>query len=104
MVILHQFADGSDGSTPLAGLFKDASGNFWGSTTAGGGSALGTVFELAPDPVRVNVWHYSVVYSFQGGSDGATPESPLTTDGTALYGTTSAGGAYNGGTVYKLTP
>ncbi len=104
LVVLHQFADGADGSTPLAGLFEDSSGTFWGSTATGGASELGTVFKLVPDPIRVEDWHYSVVYSFQGGSDGATPESPLTTDGTALYGTTSAGGVYNGGTVYKLTP
>jgi hypothetical protein len=59
----------------------------------------------------------SLLYSFQGGSDGLTPEWGLITGpGGTLYGTTSVGGgtgcpaqAYNGtnigcGTVFQFTP
>ena len=46
---------------------------------------------------------YSVVYSFQGGNDGAAPFSGMiAVDGT-LYGTTYFGGTANLGTVYAVT-
>jgi uncharacterized repeat protein (TIGR03803 family) len=46
----------------------------------------------------------SVVYSFQGGSDGADPYVGLVAlDGT-LYGTTGSGGAKSMGTVFSVTP
>ena len=46
----------------------------------------------------------TVLYSFQGGDDGAFPQGSLIdVDGT-LYGTTGAGGANNAGTVFSITP
>jgi uncharacterized repeat protein (TIGR03803 family) len=45
--VLHKFA-GSDGLQPLAGLVRDAKGNFYGTTSEGGASGFGTVFELTP--------------------------------------------------------
>jgi uncharacterized repeat protein (TIGR03803 family) len=52
---------------------------------------------------------YSVVYSFQGGTDGAGPRGVLIQDASGtLYGTTALGGdsACRGGcgTVFKLDP
>ena len=51
---------------------------------------------------------YSVVHNFCSAtncSDGAEPNSGLIPDsGGNLYGVTGAGGPYEGGTVYKLTP
>ncbi len=45
-----------------------------------------------------------VVYSFEGGSDGAHPAAGLiNVDGT-LYGTTSGGGSRGVGTVFRVTP
>ena len=47
----------------------------------------------------------TVLYSFTGGSDGSSPLGGLIMDQTGnLYGTTSAGGADNDGTVFKVTP
>ncbi|HEX4081090.1 MAG TPA: choice-of-anchor tandem repeat GloVer-containing protein [Rhizomicrobium sp.] len=48
--------------------------------------------------------HYSVVYSFKGGADGAEPFSGLVDVGGTLYGTTWTGGAANDGTVFAVTP
>jgi uncharacterized repeat protein (TIGR03803 family) len=49
-----------------------------------------------------------VLYSFQGGKDGAHPEAQLVSDAAGnLYGTTSEGGSGCGegcGTVFKLSP
>ncbi len=45
-----------------------------------------------------------VLYNFSGTPDGANPYSSMIFDSAGgLYGTTEAGGAYGGGTVYKLT-
>jgi len=45
----------------------------------------------------------TVVYSFQGGSDGARPYSAPIAVGGLLYGVTYLGGANNAGTVYSVT-
>ena len=45
------------------------------------------------------------IYTFQGGTDGAVPTSGLIADGEGrLYGSTSEGGEYGYGTVFRLTP
>ena len=46
-----------------------------------------------------------VIYSFQGGSDGANPEAALVLGSNGdLYGTTELGGASSKGTVFQLSP
>jgi uncharacterized repeat protein (TIGR03803 family) len=47
----------------------------------------------------------SVLYSFLGGTDGANPQAGLIFGPKGvIYGTTSGGGAFGGGTVFQLTP
>jgi uncharacterized repeat protein (TIGR03803 family) len=50
--VLHSFAGGSDGSTPLAGVVSDAQGNLYGTTEYGGtgicNRGCGTVYEITP--------------------------------------------------------
>ncbi len=41
--------NGTNGSTPFAGLLADASGNLYGTTFRGGANNHGIVFELAND-------------------------------------------------------
>ena len=48
---------------------------------------------------------YTVLYSFQGGTDGKNPEAGLIRDPAGnLYGTTYKGGAANLGVIFKLDP
>jgi len=48
---------------------------------------------------------FTTLYRFKGGKDGASPLASLIFDQAGnLYGSTQAGGAYNFGTVFKLTP
>jgi uncharacterized repeat protein (TIGR03803 family) len=116
--VLHSFKGGSDGAHPFnSGVILDTLGNLYGVTYNGGTGACsiggqslgcGTVFELSPN--SNGGWTESILYSFQGGSDGALPQGGLIFDsGGILYGTTIAGGGTGVGnnccgTVFKLSP
>jgi uncharacterized repeat protein (TIGR03803 family) len=95
---LHAFA-GADGAVPMAGLVQGKNGLFYGVTNAGGDHDMGTVFSVSRHG------EYTLLYSF-GGADGESPEdAPLVlgTDGN-FYGTTSAGGTFGHGTVFRISP
>jgi uncharacterized repeat protein (TIGR03803 family) len=103
--IMHRFAGPpGDGANPYAGLVRDHAGNFYGTTSAGGTANQGTVFKIDTAGTE------TVLYSFQGGNDGAQPMAPLVLDSQGdLYGTTYAGGggdvlvcSSGCGTVFKL--
>jgi uncharacterized repeat protein (TIGR03803 family) len=91
---------GTDGATPSAGLILDQFGNLYGTTYDGGGADWGVVFKLP----RNGNW--TLGHGFHGGrSDGRNPQAGLVRDAAGnLYGTTSTGGAFNAGTVFKLGP
>ena len=101
--VIYSFTGGLDGANPYySGVIFDASGNLYGTTVEGGASNLGTVFELSPTGGN---WSEKVLYSFAGGIDGASPYAGLIFGAAgSLYGTTYAGGAYDDGTVFQLTP
>jgi uncharacterized repeat protein (TIGR03803 family) len=46
--VLYSFAGGTDAAAPDADLLRDAAGNLYGTTIAGGASGAGTVFKLTP--------------------------------------------------------
>ncbi|HEY7095922.1 MAG TPA: choice-of-anchor tandem repeat GloVer-containing protein [Terriglobales bacterium] len=96
--VLYSFAGGTDGSHPVAGLFRDkTTGNFYGTTVSGGTANSGTVFMVTPAGVE------TVLYSFKGGVDGANPYSSVVRVGTTIFGTTYNGGQFGYGTVFRLT-
>jgi len=115
--VLYNFAGGSDGKAPQSKLIN-IKGVLYGTTTAGGGtgcggSGCGTVFRLTPPAVAGGTWTETVLYSFQGGSDGANASSGLIHLGGKFYGTTRDGGGTSCvhtrlppgcGTVFKLSP
>jgi uncharacterized repeat protein (TIGR03803 family) len=106
--VLHAFAGGNDGQTPYGGLVRDAGGNLYGTTAFGGGYGscglqCGTVFELRPPLTKGGKWKEKILYRFKGGVDGGNPFASLILDAAGnLYSTTEIGGAYGGGTVFKL--
>ncbi len=103
--VLYSFQGGLDGAQPVAGLI-DKAGNLFGTTAFGGSAGSGTVFELSPPSTPGGSWNESVLYSFQGGTDGYFPASALVSDPAGnLYGTTLAGGSVCPicGTVFKLS-
>jgi uncharacterized repeat protein (TIGR03803 family) len=110
LTVLHSFSGDPDGQYPVAGLLLDATGNLYGTTAGGGGSCTsfvngcGVVFKIAPHGTE------TVLYSFTGGADGASPGSLVMDAQGNLYGIASSEG-YVGvgcgggcGTVFKLTP
>ena len=95
--VLYTFTGGSDGAHPYAGLIFDSAGNLYGTTYGGGAFNYGTVFRLD------STGNETVLYSFTGFPDGASPYAGVVQDSAGnLYGTTGAGGAFGYGTVYKL--
>jgi uncharacterized repeat protein (TIGR03803 family) len=94
--VLYSFMGGSDGANPRAGLLN-VGGTLYGTTTNGGSSNLGTVFEIAMSGKE------RVLHSFASGSDGANPHAGLVDVGGALYGTTANGGSSGLGTIFKIT-
>jgi uncharacterized repeat protein (TIGR03803 family) len=112
--ILHSFANNGDGSYSQAGLLMDEKGDLYGTTRYGGSgtcnegesgyAGCGTVFELSPGPN--GLWDEKIVYGFvNNGKDGVDPEAGLFLGANGyLYGTTSIGGTFGGGTTFKLMP
>jgi uncharacterized repeat protein (TIGR03803 family) len=107
--VLYTFCSSNgcpDGLQPQAGLIFDDAGNLYGTTSEGGADGGGTVFELTPG--AGGTWTETLLHSFCSVvhcADGAWPYASLIFDAAGnLYGTTSVGGARNGGTVFELTP
>lgn len=119
---LYAFAGPSgDGASPYSTLFSDSRGHLFGMTYYGGTGSCsigqypgcGVVYELSHN--ATGGWTESVLYNFQGGSDGAYPQATLVMDNLGnLYGTTQIGGGSSlclagttpvgCGTVFELSP
>jgi uncharacterized repeat protein (TIGR03803 family) len=111
--VLYNFTYGADGGHPTAPLVQDSAGNFYGTTEAGGNLSCtifdpgcGVVFKLSPTGQE------TVLYTFNGGTDGADPVGGLVLDAQGnLYGTTARGGEPNCawgqglgcGTIFKIS-
>jgi uncharacterized repeat protein (TIGR03803 family) len=89
----------TDGAGPHAGLVLASDGSFYGVTFNGGASGNGTVFKITSGGTL------TTLHSFAGPpAEGASAVGNLiqATDGN-LYGTTTQGGAFGHGTVFKIT-
>jgi uncharacterized repeat protein (TIGR03803 family) len=97
--VVHSFGHGTDGNEPIGGVVIDKAGNVYGTTLLGGTDGNGTVYQVTQSGVE------RVIYSFTGGLDAVNPAAAVTLDAEGnVYGTTSFGGAYGDGAVYKLSP
>lgn len=85
---------GVNGSEPVAGLFENTDGNFYGTTAEGGSGDLGTVFKVSPGGDLTTIRSFG----FAGGglAFGEAPRSGIVrgADGM-LYGATA-------GSIFKL--
>ncbi|MGA9795486.1 MAG: choice-of-anchor tandem repeat GloVer-containing protein [Rhizomicrobium sp.] len=99
--ILHKFDTGNGGNYPR-GAPTVFNGAVYGTTSAGGKSGEGTVYELVPG--KNGKWTYSLIHAFTGKNDGGASLAALTLYKGSLYGTTRDDGQYGGGVLFKLTP
>jgi len=106
--VLYSFGGGTDGAYPQGGLTRLGT-RYFGTTSQGGGTGCGgggcgTVFSLTRSGAE------KVLYSFNGGSDGASPSGSMVALGGKLYGTTMVGGGTGCfsragcGTIFEITP
>jgi uncharacterized repeat protein (TIGR03803 family) len=105
--VLHSFRHSGDGTYPNA-VVLDAAGNLYGTTYDGGSYAdcdygCGVVFKLMPSVS--GRWTEKILLTFHGGKEGWWPYGGVIFDEAGnLYGTTTYGGAYGHGTIFRLTP
>ena len=99
--VIYSFTGGSDAVNPVAGVTLDTQGNLYGTSSFGGANGVGAVYKLT----RSNSgWTETILYNFQGSSDGQNPVGGVVLDTAGnLYGTTFVGGDNGGGTVYELS-
>jgi uncharacterized repeat protein (TIGR03803 family) len=90
--VMYQFTGMPDGCWPYAGLVRDKAGNLYGTTKEMGQFSQGAVFKVTPSGKE------TILYSFDGESDGRFPYGGLVEDETGYYyGTTPQNGIGCGG-------
>jgi uncharacterized repeat protein (TIGR03803 family) len=96
--VLYSFTNGTDGGLPRAGVIRDSAGNLYGTTNEGGTAGRGVLYKVNKNGKE------TVLHSFTGEADGDYPFTGVIRDPAGnLYGTTSDGGRYYGGQVYKVS-
>ncbi|HXM64628.1 MAG TPA: choice-of-anchor tandem repeat GloVer-containing protein [Terriglobales bacterium] len=103
LTTLHSFAGSpSDGAEPFANVVFGTDGSLYGTTSIGGANNAGTVFKITPGGVLTTLYSFCVLSKC---ADGQMPEGGLvrTSDGD-FYGTTTIGGVYTVGSLFKITP
>jgi len=94
--ILHDFGAVDDGIEPWGGLARDALGNLYGTTIAGGGNGVGTIFRLAPDG------GLTMLHSFTGQDGADAMSSPVLDRHGNVIVAASTGGIVNCGAVIEV--
>ena len=84
---------------PRLGSMKLAAAAIRGALTL---VVLSALLLVAARPAQAQT--ETVLYNFVGGSDGANPQSRLTSDGNGNFYGTTYGGASGAGTVFALSP
>lgn len=91
----------AQGGRPNGGLIADSAGWLWGTTAYGGHLNKGTVFKF--DPVHPRLTSVVQFDDIPGSVPGRNPWAGLVADGRGYFwGTTSAGGASDCGTVFRI--
>lgn len=102
--MLYMFQGQPDGNEPMGGVVFDRAGNLYGTTSQGDKYYGGSVFQLTPPSSQGEAWTETVIHNFLR-ADGVAPMAGLVlSQGNALFGTGSGGGAFGFGTVFRLLP
>jgi hypothetical protein len=86
-------------------ILFDASGNIFGVADGGVLSCpccgCGVLYKLVPGSSQ---WTETVLFKFNGTSNGEFPDALVLDSTGSLYGTTSGGGTHNDGTAFGFRP
>ena len=101
---IDSFYGANNGIRPQCGLAFDSNGDLFGTTTDGGLFGNGIIFEVpAGTKEAVKLYNFHALNSDGTNDTGATPLGGVIADSNGnIYGTTSSGGFYGDGTVFKL--
>jgi len=96
--VLYNFSGGEeDGRSPNGSLILSGT-TFFGMTSYGGTSDLGTIFKIETDGTG-----FTLLHTFDSSTNnGHEPRGSLVLSGSTLFGMTSNGGAYDAGTIFKI--
>ena len=90
---------GANGANPQGTLVADAAGDLFGTTSSGGASGDGTVFEI----IKGTMWSAPVTLATFSGTNGSNAIDGLLIDAAGnLFGTTNNGGSSDYGTVFEI--
>lgn len=95
------------GKTILFGMTQcGGTGTGKDACSASDGGGAGVIFQIDATAAPGSRAAFSIVHSFQGTEqgEGAAPYGSLMFDGRYLYGTTSAGGSFDKGTIFRVAP
>ncbi len=85
-----------DGAFPEGGVTVSGT-TIFGTASSGGAHAYGTIWSF-----DTSTGIFTNLHDFAGGSDGIHPYGGLAVSGTVVFGTASAGGAKNSGTIWSF--
>lgn len=99
---LHSFSamvsgENADGAKPYGGVIISGS-TLYGTASAGGALGSGTVFAIGTDGTG-----FTNLHSLTRTNDGSSPYAGLLLSDATLYGTTTAGGDLQSGTVFAVS-
>jgi len=99
MTTLVKFSGLKKGGGLVAELVQGSDGDFYGTTPVSDSGNRGTIFRMTPGGALTTLVEFA-----NNDPKGGEPHAPLAegNDGK-LYGTTTAGGAYNWGTIFRVT-
>ncbi len=108
--ILHPFSGAggvtgsNDGAVPTSLILARDGVTLYGATFPGGAYQQGMVFKLSTSGTETLLYSFSGNGGVAASTDGAGPASLVQGSDGNFYGTTKAGGLYNEGCVFSMTP
>lgn len=102
--VIHTFTGGADGSNPNSSLLVRGSpgAGYYGMTTSGGALGAGVAYRLEQD--QSGKWHFRVLHTFTGGTDGVGNSAKFVAGHQFIIGVSPVGGLNGKGSIFELFP